>query len=107
MNASTSAFMKRLVIQLSPRGEFLEDSAPESGVTDPKIGREPVLFLRARTLGFAAAIEGILADLRTREDLPWSLLNIVGEESPAPDSAAEQSAKAFLEAGNEELLSQP
>jgi len=28
-------------------------------------------------LGFAAAIEGILADLRTREDLPWSLLNIV------------------------------
>jgi len=41
----------------------------------------PVLFLRSRTLGFAAAIEGILADLRTREDLPWSLLNIVGEES--------------------------
>jgi len=39
-------------------------------------------FLRARNLGFAAAIEGILADLRTREDLPWSLLNIVGEESP-------------------------
>jgi len=107
MNGSTSAFLKRLVIQLSPRGEFLEDSAPESGTTDPKIGREPVLFLRARTLGFAAAIEGILADLRTREDLPWSLLNIVGEESPAPDSGVEQSANASLEAEREVLLSKP
>src|SRR5580765_3647909 len=44
-NGSTSDFLKRLVVQLSPRGEFLEDSAPESGATDPKIGREPVLFL--------------------------------------------------------------
>ena len=107
MNGSTSAFLKRLVIQLSPRGEFLEDSAPESGAADPKIGREPVLFLRARTLGFAAAIEGILADLRTREDLPWSLLNIVGEESPVSDSGAEQSANASLEAEREVLLSKP
>ena len=107
MNGSTSAFLKRLVIQLSPRGEFLEDSAPESGAADPKIGREPVLFLRARTLGFAAAIEGILADLRTREDLPWSLLNIVGEESPVSDSGAEQSANAALEAEREVLLSKP
>src|SRR5579859_4438564 len=107
MNGSTSAFLKRLVIQLSPRGEFLEDSAPEAGAADPKIGREPVLFLRARTLGFAAAIEGILADLRTREDLPWSLLNIVGEESPVSDSGAEQSANASLEAEREVLLSKP
>jgi len=107
MNGSTSAFLKRLVIQLSPRGEFLEDSAPESGAPDPKIGREPVLFLRARTLGFAAAIEGILADLRTREDLPWSLLNIVGEESPVSDSGAEQSANASHEAEREVLLSKP
>jgi len=44
---------------------------------------QPVLFLRARTLGFAAAIEAVLEDLRSREDLPWSLLNIVGLE-PAP-----------------------
>src|SRR2546421_493821 len=110
MNGSTSAFLKRLVIQLSPRGEFLEDSAPESGVIDPKIGREPVLFLRARTLGFAAAIEGILADLRTREDLPWSLLNIVGEESPIPDSEpaeAETSENPVTETGVDVLLSKP
>src|SRR6266478_2731859 len=68
INGPTSGFLKRLVVQLSPRGEFLEDRAPDAEVNDPCIGRDPVLFLRGRTLGFAAAIEGILADLRTRED---------------------------------------
>src|SRR5439155_8718539 len=87
VNGSTSSFLKRLVVLLSPRGEFLEDRAADTEVNDPCIGRDPLLFLRARTLGFAAAIEGILADLRTREDLPWSLLNIVGEESPISSAA--------------------
>src|SRR6266478_1545861 len=86
LNGSTSGFLKRLVVQLSPRGELIEDEAPDEDQSDPRIGRDPILFLRARTLGFSAAIEGILADLRTREDLPWSLLNIVGEESPIPDA---------------------
>jgi len=85
-NGTASEFLKRLVVQLSPRGEFNEEGAPDGEQNDPRIGRDPVIFLRARTLGFAAAIEGILADLRTREDLPWSLLNIVGEESPIPDA---------------------
>ena len=85
-DGTTSEFLRRLVVQLSPRGEFMEDGAPAGEQNDPRIGRDPVVFLRARTLGFAAAIEGILADLRTREDLPWSLLNIIGEESPIPDS---------------------
>src|SRR6266478_312799 len=105
-NGSTSGFLKRLVVQLSPRGEFLEDRSPDADVNDPCIGRDPVLFLRARTLGFAAAIEGILADLRTREDLPWSLLNIVGEESPIPD-AGNPSANGFAHTEGEVLLSKP
>jgi very-short-patch-repair endonuclease len=79
---STSGFLRRLVIQLSPRGEFSEHGAPVGENDDPLVGRDAVVFLRNRTLGFAAAIEGVLADLRTREDLPWSLLNIVGEEAP-------------------------
>jgi very-short-patch-repair endonuclease len=107
LNGSTSAFLKRLVIQLSPRGEFLEDSAPEAGANDPRIGREPVLFLRARTLGFAAAIEGILADLRAREDLPWSLLNIVGEESPVSRESVAPTASVSFEATADVLLSKP
>src|SRR6266478_2541308 len=107
-NGSTSGFLKRMVVQLSPRGEFLEESAPKKEVSDPCIGRDPVLFLRTRTLGFAAAIEGILADLRTREDLPWSLLNIVGEESPiagAGDASPLPSDSAQTD--GEVLLSKP
>jgi very-short-patch-repair endonuclease len=107
-NGSTSGFLKRLVVQLSPRGEFLQGRAPDTEVNDPCIGRDPVLFLRSRTLGFAAAIEGILADLRTREDLPWSLLNIVGEESPIPDAGdPNPSPNGAVQADGEVLLSKP
>jgi very-short-patch-repair endonuclease len=108
INGATSGFLKRLVIQLSPRGEMLEDRAPAVEAGDPQIGREPLLFLRARTLGFAAAIEGILADLRTREDLPWSLLNIVGEESPVPDNGETNlSSTRYGEGDAAVLLSKP
>src|SRR6202045_2125180 len=55
VNGSTSGFLKRLAIPLSPRGEFLEDQAPAEEQSDPSIGRDPLLFLRARTLGFAAS----------------------------------------------------
>ena len=108
VNGSTSGFLKRLVIQLSPRGEFLEEKAPAEEQGDPCIGRDPLVFLRARTLGFAASIQGILADLRTREDLPWSLLNIVGEE--LPNRAVEQPEPRVIEAAEsvgEVLLSKP
>lgn len=87
-NGSTSEFLKRFVVQLSPRGEFIESGAPDKEQNHPRVGRAPVVFLRARTLGYAAAIEGILTDLRTREDLPWSLLNIIGEEPGQPDIEA-------------------
>jgi very-short-patch-repair endonuclease len=111
VNGSTSGFLKRLVVQLSPRGEFLDDRAPDAEVNDPCIGRDPILFLRTRTLGFAAAIEGILADLRTREDLPWSLLNIVGEESSLPDVGITNptivDSAASARADSEVLLSKP
>src|SRR5712692_6314911 len=107
-DGTTSEFLRRLVVQLSPRGEFMEDRAPDAEVNDPCIGRDPVLFLRARTLGFAAAIEGILADLRTREDLPWSLLNIVGEESPIPDAGdGNPSASGGDQTDADVLLSKP
>src|SRR3984957_8725699 len=97
-----------MVVQLIPRGEFPEALAPDAEVNDPCIGRDPILFLRSRTLGFAAAIEGIPADLRTREDLPWSLLNIVGEESPIPDADnVNPSASVSVLSEGEVLLSNP
>ena len=108
VNGSTSGFLKRLVVQLSPRGEFREDRAPSREENDPCIGRDPVLFLRARNLGFAAAIEGILSDLRTRQDLPWSLLNIVGEEPPIRGGEdVNVLATRSAEPGSGVLLSKP
>jgi very-short-patch-repair endonuclease len=108
VNGSTSEFLRRLVVQLSPRGEFLE-SRPQDGKGEgPGIGRDPVVFLRARNLGYAAAIEGILGDLRVREDLPWSLLNIVGEEPPIGDARDANVSSATSELGDAAvLLSKP
>src|SRR5215470_646001 len=42
INGPTSGFLKRLVVQLSPRGEFLEDQPPNKDTSDPCVGRDPV-----------------------------------------------------------------
>src|SRR6266478_5974676 len=101
----TLEFLRRFVVQLSPRGQFAE-GAPEKEADDPKIGRAPVLFLRTRTLGFATAIEGTLDDLAVREDLPLALLKIVGLDPPPKE---DEQAETF-EPGDEPeevLLSKP
>lgn len=106
----TSRFLKRVVVQLSSRGEFVEGGAPKGEQREPRIGRDPVVFLRHRTLGFAAAIEGVLEDLRTRRELPWALLNIVGEAPPIfADDAANgvHEAQASFHAEADVLLSKP
>src|SRR5260370_12656442 len=69
-NGTASEFLKRLVVQLSPRGEFIEDRAPDGEQNDPRIGRDPVVFLRAPTLGFPAATEETLAPLPTPQASP-------------------------------------
>lgn len=81
----TSGFLRNLVVQLSPRGEFIGQGAPAGESDDPRVGRDPVIFLRARTLGFATAIEAALEDLEKQKELPGSLLNVVGVEPPAEE----------------------
>src|SRR4029077_4645515 len=106
-DAETAGFLRRLVVQLSSRGEFLEAAAPEGESEDPHIGRSPVIFLRSRTLGFAAAIEAIIEDLRNREDIPWSLLNVVGMESPIASEDANSQTKTACTEPLDVLLSKP
>src|SRR4029077_14754573 len=96
-----------LVVQLSPRGEFVESGASDGETDDPRVGRQPVLFLRPRTLGFAAAIEAVLEDLRNRNDLPWSLLNIVGLEPPPPDVDGSDGSGSRPQENADILLSKP
>ncbi|QRK05241.1 AAA family ATPase [Archangium violaceum] len=87
--ADTSGFLRRLVVQLSAQAQFREDGPPKPDADPPEVGRDPVLFLRTRSLGFARILEGILEDTSTREDVPVALLRIVGSEvgsvSAGPD----------------------
>jgi hypothetical protein len=89
----TSGLLRSVVVQLSPRGEFFPDSAPKSKNDDPIIGRSPVILLRKRTLGFAVAIQSVLESLSSVEEIPPSLLRIVGiEDAPAMPNESENAS---------------
>ncbi len=74
----TDSFLRRLVNHLSPHGIFGGEGATGESRQAPLITRDPVLFLRTRTLGFSTALEAILEDLPQREALPYALTSIVG-----------------------------
>jgi very-short-patch-repair endonuclease len=104
---STSGFLRRLIVVLSARGEFDETGELEGERDDPRIGRKPVLFLRARTLGFAAAIDAILQDLKERDDIPWSLLNVVGIDMAKETQGREAISPSRSREQVDVLLSKP
>jgi very-short-patch-repair endonuclease len=104
----TSSFLRSLVQRLSAHGEFIGHNKRGAETENPRIGRDPVIFMRARTLGFAAALESILLDLEKREDLPHSLLNIIGlETSPLLDEPQEGTPPVLSTDDQEILLSKP
>jgi very-short-patch-repair endonuclease/cellulose biosynthesis protein BcsQ len=107
----TDSFFRRLVAQLSPYGRFADESIPDEVEHIPSISRDPVVFLRHRTLGFGVALESILEDLPTREDLPFSLTSIVGIDAPRPEEPERLAMVSALDAPNGEdedvLLSKP
>jgi very-short-patch-repair endonuclease len=107
----TNSFLRRLVTQLSPYGRLADESIPEGVQHIPVITRDPVLFVRHRTLGFGTALEAILEDLPGREHLPFSLTSVVGidaEAQPAAESAADAAALASPNGEDEQVfLSKP
>jgi len=84
--ATASEFLKRLVVQLSPRGEFIEKAHP----TASKV----ILASAAIRCIFACPYAGFRRSNRRNpcgpparaKTCPGLLLNIVGEESPIPDA---------------------
>ena len=108
---TTSAFLRKIVVQLSAQGEFVTDGLISGEPGRPRIGRAPVLFLRHRTQGFATAIEAVLEDLEEREELPSPLLRVIGIEadgSPMQEGAADvQVSAAFHDEVEDILLSKP
>ncbi len=103
----TSGFLRRFVQQLSPRGEFSDEGAPISESDDPVLGRDPVVFLRERTLGFATAIEAVLQDLQNQVDLPRPLVNVVGVEHPTEEAGENSPPTEPQSDADDILLSKP
>jgi very-short-patch-repair endonuclease len=107
-------FLQGMAARLHTRGAYVANEAVPGQADAPAIGRRPLLFLRQRTQGFAVALEAIAQDLPEREDLPNSLLSIVGIEpatsSDSPDDpiadagqlASEDPDILFTKPANEE-----
>ena len=74
----TEAFLKALVQSISPiNGEFL--SSPTNNISNqPRMWRDPVLFLRERGARIANAIDAIVEDIERREVFPAALTQITG-----------------------------
>lgn len=74
----TTAFLKSIVITLSPTdGEFLEE--PNDGQRHyPRIWRQPALLLRKRVAGLANAVDRIIDDIDAQDRFPSSLSQITG-----------------------------
>jgi very-short-patch-repair endonuclease len=84
----TSAFLRRLVSLLGPKG-ILRKDPDDSGVHDgPAIVRDAVLLARDRAAGFSAAFDRVLEDIDDGGELPAALTRLVGIEPPAGDGDA-------------------
>lgn len=99
----TSSFLRSLVQRLSAHGKLLDRNELHRETDHPQMTRDPVIFLRTRTLGFTAALDSILQDIGSREEFPHALLNIIGLES-APVSEESTGDSASLGAEDEDIL---
>jgi len=78
----TRGFLIRFVNQLSSAGQFIEQgqSVSQAPAFAPRVSRDPVIFLRPRTLGISTALEAILEILPTSPALPFALTSLTGIE---------------------------
>ena len=108
---TTTAFFKRLIQSLSYQGEFVETGEPVGTSDHIRIGRAPCIFMCNRALGFASAIDSILADLQARQDFSPALLNVVGIEAKVAKDAEVTAPRYDLSGGGNEdtdvLFSKP
>jgi hypothetical protein len=76
--ASTDAFLRDLAQRCWTDGQFFDDPAEAAAATGPRITRAPHLILGNRSYGLADSIDRLLAAIDSSEQLPASLLRIVG-----------------------------
>ncbi|TWU18592.1 RecBCD enzyme subunit RecD [Allorhodopirellula heiligendammensis] len=83
LDEEASAYLKRLAMTLSSKGELVEKRRPAVIHEQPVIGRSPVLFLRSRSIGLTSAIEQTITRLSQRDHFCEALNRIVGDKSMA------------------------
>lgn len=76
---NTSSYLNRVANAISAKGKFFPTKAQaDKDLENPQIYRRPVLFLRKRNLGFGVAIDTIIEDINTTDDVPVFLNEVVG-----------------------------
>jgi hypothetical protein len=76
--SSLEEFLRLAIQSMSPTGQVVDHGELNRASNNPRIARRPVIFLQSRALGYAAAIENILADIPTRESFSDALAAIAG-----------------------------
>lgn len=97
----TTEFFREAIAQLSSQGQLVGHEQLLPPGPSPRIARRPVIFLRSRTLGYSLALESILRDLETRQELPRSVLSIAGI-SREPRAALEDDHVSIQDSPNGE-----
>jgi len=105
----TEEFLKRVVAQLSPYGQVLKAGDKPIKTEAPLIIRDPMVFLRKRSLGFSKAVEEIIKDIPERDELPGFLENVLGVDQDNAPLDSNESVKSVDPNGEDEeiLLSKP
>lgn len=99
-------FLRGLVSRISARGTLVEGLSGHAGA-DPVISLDPVLLLRRRTTGFAAAAQGVIEAIDADAPIPGSLSAIVGIERAQAQTDEEGGAIPRVDEPDDVLLSKP
>jgi hypothetical protein len=97
----TDEFLHRLVVALSPEGEFI-NSLTKIFCNKPIISRSPVIFLRKRNLGYNLAIESVIDDISNGSKVSSFLKRIVGSKDTSINLSHDQNNKKYLGSANGE-----
>lgn len=81
----SNSYLKRFITSIVSGGEFIENNRKSNG-SSPIISRQPIIFLRKRTLGYSVMIEAILEDIKTMKECPIFLEQIIGEVDDGKNS---------------------
>jgi very-short-patch-repair endonuclease len=103
---ATDEFFIRLSTALASDGRFTRDVLDTSSKNEPVIMRDPVLFLRKRNQGFGIALESILEDISTNDNIPPFLKRAVGfnENIALTNSLESSSSLTTINGEDEDIL---